>query len=82
MCGQEGYYGTNSFSLFLDLDEMSKLTAQKLKLNDEQAEIDNLFKDVDDTNMCSKANILIENNVSNIKPVDMGNDDDDYNINF
>ena len=31
MCGQEGYYGTSSFSLFLDLDEFSKLTAKKIK---------------------------------------------------
>tara|TARA_Y100000591_G_C21816733_1_gene691168 strand:- start:772 stop:1938 length:1167 start_codon:yes stop_codon:yes gene_type:complete len=82
MCGQEGYYGTGSFTTYLDIDEMSKLTAQTLKLSGDTGEIDKLFEGVDPADMCGKTNITIETNASNIKQIDVGDEDDDYDINL
>ena len=45
-------------------------------------EIENFFGKVENpVDACSKNNLLIQNNVSNIKTVDMGNDTD-YNPGF
>ena len=82
MCGQEGYFGTSSFTTYLDIDEMSKLTAQTLKLSDDKEEIDKLFEGVDQTDPCGKVNITIETNATNIKQIDVGAEDDEYDINL
>ena len=49
---------------------------------DDSVEIENFFGQVENPlDVCSKENLLIQNNVSNIKTIDMGNDNN-YNPGF
>jgi DNA-directed RNA polymerase II subunit RPB1 len=79
MCGQEGFFGTASFQVVLDINEMSHLEEKyKHEYVDKDKIIeDGLFGRIEDpTNMCSTANLTIENNVANIKIEEMGEDND------
>ena len=78
MCGQEGYFGTSSFQVLLDLNEVIKKDESvSWQKTDEQAEIEKEFGDIADPNdPCGINNIAIQSNVSNIKHVDLGNNDD------
>jgi DNA-directed RNA polymerase II subunit RPB1 len=80
MCGQEGYFGTSSFQVQLDLNEVIKREEiTSWQKSDIQGEIENEFGSVADPNdPCSINNIAIQSNVTNIKSVDLGADDDDY----
>lgn len=81
MCGQEGLYGTSSFQLVLDLNEMSKLEEQyKYEYMDANKIIDKeLMGEIeDDTNVCSISRLTINTNINNLKQVEMSYDDD-YN---
>ena len=83
MCGQEGFFGTSLFQVVLNIEEMMALEAtSEYKPIDDSVEIENFFGKVENpVDACSKNNLLIQNNVSNIKTVDMGNDTD-YNPGF
>ena len=83
MCGQEGYFGTGMFQVILDMDKVSKLSETKDMsfAEDKDDEIDRNFKIEDPTDACSLSRIAIENNVENIKDVDLG-EDDDYSPGF
>lgn len=83
MCGQEGYFGTNSFEIMLDIE---KMTAQMKDLPPPPAEEDNGVGDfldgidkVDLVEFCST--IAIKNTVSNINRT-IVEDDDSYNLTF
>jgi DNA-directed RNA polymerase II subunit RPB1 len=83
MCGQEGYYGTSSFQLVLDMDKM--LTLQETtnyKSQNEEDEIERMFNISmeEEKDICSMSNIKIENNVSNIGITNMGQVKDDYEL--
>ena len=79
MCGQEGYFGTSSFNVMLDLKEITKNKATaELEINDSDSYIDKYFGDLTDPNdPCNLSNLTINNNITNIKKVDIG-DSDDY----
>ncbi len=80
MCGQEGFFGTSSFKVALDIDLMAKI--QPLSFEGKNTDIDDLLDKVEDPNdECSTSNISIQNNISNFESKD-NLDDDDYNINF
>jgi DNA-directed RNA polymerase II subunit RPB1 len=83
MCGQEGFFGTSLFQVVLNIEEMMSLEAtSEYKPIDDSVEIENFFGKVENpVDACSKNNLLIQNNVSNIKTIDMG-DDTDYNPGF
>jgi len=83
MCGQEGLYGTNSFQVVLDLEEMRKLEDTiQFEQPDDNETIEKVFGNVEDTqDKCSTNNLVIQNNVVNIKASDLGKDDD-YNPGF
>jgi DNA-directed RNA polymerase II subunit RPB1 len=83
MCGQEGFFGTSLFQVVLNIEEMMALEAvSKYKPIDDSEEIEKFFGEVENPlDTCSKENLLIQNNVSNIKTIDMGNDND-YNPGF
>tara|TARA_B110000977_G_C11024791_1_gene472739 strand:+ start:13 stop:909 length:897 start_codon:yes stop_codon:yes gene_type:complete len=86
MCGQEGYYGTNSFKLLVDMDKMAEIKPQQETDgdNEEEEEEEDLFKELDENNEhgeCSSNNLKIESMVSNIKSINLGNNDD-YDIDF
>ena len=76
MCGQPGYYGTNSFSLLLDLKAMDNIADIDVT---EDANINKHFEKVEDVK-CDMKKIQIENNVANIKVQDVGACDDDYEL--
>jgi len=81
MCGQEGLYGTASFQVVLDINEMINLDEKykyEYKSTEDMIE-DQLFSGLETKeDPCSKQNLEIQTNVSNIKMEEMGSDDD-YN---
>lgn len=81
MCGQNGNFGTSSFNIVLDLNEMQNL--ENAEIN-RQGSIDEMFgTPIDTGSSCSKHNIAIRNNVGNIKKSEQDNClDDDYNMGF
>jgi len=81
MCGQEGLFGTAAFQVVLDINEMINLDEKyKYEYQDkEQAIAVGLFEGIENpADICSKQNLEIQNNVSNIIVETDGNDDD-YN---
>jgi DNA-directed RNA polymerase II subunit RPB1 len=81
MCGQEGLFGTASFQVVLDLNEMIKLDEKyKYEYEDKNELIDKgLFGVIEDEkDACSTKNLTIEDNVVNIHSQDLGGDND-YN---
>jgi len=83
MMGQVGYYGTNAFNLVLDMKETEKLTDAQLDITDTNTEIQKMFKISEETSdICSKSNIVIQNNIANIKQGETKICDDDYNMGF
>ena len=83
MCGQEGFFGTSLFQVVLNIEEMMSLEAtSEYKPVDESEEIEKFFGQAENPlDTCSSSNLLIQNNVSNIKAIDMGNDNN-YNPGF
>jgi DNA-directed RNA polymerase II subunit RPB1 len=77
MCGQEGLYGTSSFQLVLDLNEMGKLEEQyKYEYMDANKIIDReLMENIDDTTECSIQNLTMNTNITNLKEIEMAHDD-------
>lgn len=84
MCGQEGLFGTNSFQVFLDVEEMQNLASTSnykppVVVAEEIAKFFDESSSGDMPDHCSK--IAIQNNVVSIKTTDMGKDND-YNPGF
>ena len=82
MCGQPGYYGTNSFQLVLDMNEMSKLAATQVSDKEPDPMEELLGKSIDDSDVCPRSKIEIRNNIGNMKRTDPGLCDDGYNAGF
>ncbi len=84
MCGQEGLYGTSSFQVYLDIEQMQKMEEDSKYQPpiDVNEEIDKFFGEVEKPDDdCAPAKLAVQNNVVTIKPVDMGGDND-YNPGF
>ena len=79
MCGQEGLYGTASFQVVLDINEMINLDEKykyEYKSNEDIIE-ETLFAGLSEKEeVCSKRQLEIDTNVSNLKMEEMGNDND------
>jgi DNA-directed RNA polymerase II subunit RPB1 len=83
MMGQHGYFGTGCFGLVLDMKEFENLDDNEIDTRENGKEIEKLFGGLDDkTDICSKKNVEIQNNLSAIKPENMGDCGDDYDIGF
>jgi DNA-directed RNA polymerase beta' subunit len=84
MCGQEGYYGTSSFQVMLDLPQMiSKMEDVAFQAQNEQAEIaEAMGSAAADTSACAFEKLTIESNVGSIQKVDLGQGADNYNVGF
>jgi hypothetical protein len=81
MCGQEGLFGTASFQVVLDINEMTKLEEKyKYEYKDSNKLIETgLSKGVEDpADVCSKQNLEIHSNVNNISSEELG-EDNEYN---
>ena len=83
MVGQEGYFGTGSFQILLNLksllSETSKIKEKQLEKEeniDEQLIIDSV------NDPCSKEKIIIESNIEDDNVINSGNIADDYQIDF
>ena len=83
MVGQEGLYGTSAFQVVLDMEEMMKLEETiAYEQPDDQAIIEQMFGQAESQDEpCSANNLMIQNNVTTIKPTDLGTDND-YNPGF
>lgn len=82
MCGQPGYYGTNSFGLVLDMKSLEKMNDVDITRGDINTQIDDMFGKLDtmDEN-CTLKNIRVDNNIQNLRATDMGTcGDDGYEI--
>ena len=79
MCGQEGNFGTGSFQILLNIDEMNKLGSAVLE---EQINIDDMLQIEDPNDICSKQNIIIPGNTDYINSNNTGDIDDDYDLDF
>jgi len=76
--GQEGYYGTGSFQILLNIKKLSELNEKTL---DDEDDVDKLLNIDDPKDFCSKDKIKIESEFeTNIK--DSGFTPDDYNMDF
>jgi len=83
MMGQVGYYGTNAFNLVLDMKETEKLADAQIDVSDITTEIEKMFITSESkSDICSKSNIVIQNNIANIKQGETKICDDDYNMGF
>ena len=84
MCGQEGYYGTSSFQVMLDLPQMiAKMEDVAFQAKNEQAEIaEAMGSAAMDTSACAFEKLTIESNVGSIQKVDLGHGADNYNVGF
>ena len=83
MMGQVGYYGTNAFNLVLDMKETEKLTDAQIDVSDVTTEIEKMFITSENKfDICSKSNIVIQNNIVNIKQGETKICDDNYNMGF
>lgn len=84
MCGQEGYYGTSSFQVMLDLPQMiAKMEDVAFQAQNEQAEIaEAMGSAAADTSACAFEKLTIESNVGSIQKVDLGQGADNYNVGF
>lgn len=81
MCGQQGYFGTGICNVFLDIKEMSTLAAKAPQRSKAEDKIAKMFGSVDNPNdPCSASNLALHNNTANIKTEQLGDDDDDYQI--
>ena len=83
MVGQEGLFGTNAFQVLLDIEEMNKLeNIIDYNKKNEQEEIEKMFGQVESADdACSANKLMIQNNVTNIKIMNSG-EDNDYNPGF
>ena len=81
MMGQIGNYGTGIFQVILDTDAMKDIDDIEVNKNKGEQEINNMFTGLEDQNdSCSKNNITINNTLSNMKQLNVGTIDDDYDL--
>jgi DNA-directed RNA polymerase II subunit RPB1 len=79
MCGQQGYYGTGSFQVLLNIDEMNKLGSAALE---QKINIDEMLQVENPNDICSKQNIVINSSTDYINANNTGDVDDDYDLDF
>ena len=73
MCGQEGYYGTSAFSLYLNTKDIQDLEEKSiLEEKEDDIELDT------DKNICSSDNIRINHNL--IQRTNITIEDNDYSL--
>jgi DNA-directed RNA polymerase II subunit RPB1 len=83
MCGQEGYFGTSSFKVLLDMNKMIKFAGQdEYNVTNATDEIEKAFMQENPDDVCSISNLSMNVTVSNIKKENLGNVMANYNIGF
>ena len=74
MCGQQGYYGTSSFQVLLDMNNYRPVKSSQMNYDSDS--ILGQLQEKQSTTECSTESLTIENTISHIKNDDLGNDDD------
>ena len=83
MCGQEGYFGTSSFQVLLDMNKMIKFGSEmKYNITNPNEEIDKAFEMENPDDVCSIGNLSMNVTVSSIKRENLGSVKMNYNIGF
>ena len=83
MCGQEGFFGTSSFKVLLDMNKMIKFAGQdEYNITNATDEIEKAFMMESSDDVCSISNLSMNVTVSNIKKENLGNVMSNYNIGF
>jgi len=83
MMGQMGVFGTGCFKLILDMEKMKKVNDVDVDIRNIDNEIEKEFGLIDDkTDLCSKQNIEIQNNLSTLRHTEKEQKDDDYDLGF
>ena len=83
MMGQMGVFGTGSFQVLLDMEQMKNIPTVDLLKKDTNKEIEKMFGSLEDnSDICSKNNITIRNNLDAIKKSNMDVCDDGYDAGF
>jgi len=83
MCGQEGYFGTSSFQVLLDMNKMIKFGGEaKYNITNANDEIDKAFEMENPDDVCSIGNLSMNVTVSSIKKENLGRVKMNYNIGF
>ena len=70
MCGQEGYFGTSAFQVYLNIPKMQKFEEISLEENSEEVDM------MEELGECSISTIKLRNNTSIRTKIDLGGDDD------
>ena len=79
MCGQNGNYGTGSFNVILDMEEMK--TLNEMRLN-ETVDVDGMFESMGELTI-NGCDIEMQNNIQNLEAQAMDIcDNDDYDMGF
>jgi len=90
MMGQMGNFGTGAFQLVMDMEQMNNQEDVDVDMRNDQKEIEKMFGNLEDTTeICSKKNIEIKNNLSaihstNLKEGENGGGicNDNYDLGF
>jgi DNA-directed RNA polymerase II subunit RPB1 len=83
MCGQEGYFGTSSFQVLLDMNKMMKFSGEsKYHVMDANDEIDAAFEMENPDDVCSIHNLSMNATISNIKKENLGSVMMNYDVGF
>ena len=83
MCGQEGYFGTSSFQVLLDMNKMIKFGGEaKYNITNANDEIDKAFEMENPDDVCSIGNLSMNVTVSSIKKENLGRVKMNYDIGF
>jgi DNA-directed RNA polymerase II subunit RPB1 len=83
MCGQPGYYGTNSFQLVLDMEAMATLDANEVDVGEPDDVIEQLMEmDKEKNDACSRKKVELPNNINAIPNTNPGICNDGYDIGF
>ena len=81
MCGQYGNYGTGMFNVVLDLEQMEQLQEAVIT---QKSNVENMFDNLNEIHDpgCATEDIVIHNNITNLKPNQEIVCNDNYNMGF
>ena len=77
MCGQHGNYGTSNFQVYMDIEKVKNMASKNLQ---KEINIDEQFELENPDDVCSKTNINIAENTSDIQSKNTGKVIDDFDL--
>ncbi len=82
MCGQQGYYGTSAFSVYLNFAEMQKLEKESTYEEEDKTDLfDELISETD-SDECTIKKLKIPNSLVEFTPKETINEDNGYEVEF